>query len=150
MCCFFSLAVFSICSLCLIFISFINMCLGVFCLVFILFETHSLGFLDLGGYFLSHFREVFNYYIFKYFLMPFLFVIFWDSMIRMLGHLTLFQRSLRLSSFLLILFFFFPLCFIYLLHSIFHLNYPTSASVILLLVPSRVVLISVIALFIID
>ena len=45
-------------------------------------------------------------------------------MIRMLGHLTLSQRSLRLSSFLLILFFFFPLCFIYFHHSIFHLTYP--------------------------
>ena len=40
----------------------------------------SLGFLDLGGYFLPHFREVFNYYLLKYFLMPFLFVFFfWDS-----------------------------------------------------------------------
>ena len=38
----------------------------------------SLGFLDLGDYFLPHFKEVFNYYL-KYFLMPFLFVFFWDS-----------------------------------------------------------------------
>jgi len=39
----------------------------------------SLGFLDLGGYFLSHFREVFNYYLLKCFLMPLLFVFFfWD------------------------------------------------------------------------
>ena len=45
-------------------------------------------------------------------------------MIRMLGCLTLSQRSLRLSSFLLILFFLFPLYFIYFHHSIFHLNYP--------------------------
>ena len=35
----------------------------------------SLGFLDLGGYFLPHFREIFNYYLFKYFLMAFLFVL---------------------------------------------------------------------------
>jgi len=34
-----SLAAFNICSLCLIFISLINMCLGVFCLRFILFGT---------------------------------------------------------------------------------------------------------------
>ena len=41
---------------------------------------YSLGFMDLGGYFLLHFREVFNYYLLKYFLMPFLFVfVFWDS-----------------------------------------------------------------------
>ena len=36
----------------------------------------SLGFLDLGGYFLPHYREVFNYYLLKYFLMAFLFVFF--------------------------------------------------------------------------
>ena len=38
----------------------------------------SLGFLDLGSYFLSHFRQVFNYYLLKYFLMSF-FSVFWDS-----------------------------------------------------------------------
>ena len=32
----------------------------------------SLRFLDLGGYFLSHVREVFNYNLFKYFLGGFL------------------------------------------------------------------------------
>ena len=40
----------------------------------------TLGFLDLGHYFFPHFREVFNYYLLKYFLMAFLFVFFfWDS-----------------------------------------------------------------------
>ena len=54
------------------------MCLGLFHCGFILFGT--LGLLDLGGYFLPHFREVFNYYLLKYFLMPFLFVVFfWDT-----------------------------------------------------------------------
>ena len=67
----------------------------------------SLGFLDLGGYFLPHFREVFSYYLLKYLLMAFLFVFFWDSYDSSVGHLTLSQRSLRLSSFLLILFFLF-------------------------------------------
>jgi len=39
-----------------------------------------LGILDLGGYFLPHFREVFDYYLLKHFLMAFLFVFFfWDS-----------------------------------------------------------------------
>ena len=33
---------------------------------------NSLCFLDLGDYFLPHFREVFNYYLLKYFLMAFL------------------------------------------------------------------------------
>ena len=37
--CYFPLAAFNICSLCLIFINVINMCLGVFCLGFILFGT---------------------------------------------------------------------------------------------------------------
>ena len=36
----------------------------------------SLGFLDLGDYFLTLFREVFNYFLLKYFLMIFLFVFF--------------------------------------------------------------------------
>ena len=66
----------------------------------------SLGFLDLGGYFLPHFREVFNYYLLKYFLMPFL-SSSGTPMILMLGHLTLSWKSLRLSSFLLICFSFF-------------------------------------------
>ena len=40
----------------------------------------SLGFLDLGDYLLPHVREVFNYYLLRYFLMVFLFVFFfWDS-----------------------------------------------------------------------
>ena len=37
--CCFSLAAFNICSLCLIFVNLNNMCLGVFCLGFILFGT---------------------------------------------------------------------------------------------------------------
>ena len=37
--CCFSFAAFNICSLCLIFVNLINMCLGVFHLGFILFET---------------------------------------------------------------------------------------------------------------
>ena len=40
----------------------------------------SPGFLDLADYFLPHFREVFNYYLLKYFFMVFLSVFFfWDS-----------------------------------------------------------------------
>ena len=58
--CYFSLAAFNICSLCLIFVNLINMCLGVFHLGFIQRVWDSLGFLDLGDYFLPHFREVFS------------------------------------------------------------------------------------------
>ena len=65
----------------------------------------SLGFFDLGDYFLPHFREVFNYYVLKYW--SFFLSSSGTPMIWMLGHLTLSQRSLRLSSFLLIHFSFF-------------------------------------------
>ena len=49
-------AAFYIFSLSLILDSVINMCLGVFLLGFIVWD--SLCFPDLGGYFLSHVREV--------------------------------------------------------------------------------------------
>ena len=76
--CCFSLAAFNIFFVCLIFVNLINMCLGVFHLGFCLIWD-SLGFLDLGHYFLPHFRGVLNYYL-KYFLMVSLFVFFfWDS-----------------------------------------------------------------------
>ena len=78
------------------------MCLGVFRLGFILFGT--LAFLDLGDYFLPHFREVFNYYLLKYFLMVFLFVLFWDPYVSNVVTFNISWRSLRLSSFLLIRF----------------------------------------------
>ena len=93
--CCFSLAAFNICSLCLIFVNLINMCLEVFCFGFILFGT--MGFLDLGDYFLPYFGEVSNYYLLKCFLMAFLSPSSGTPMIQMLGHLTLSQRSLRLS-----------------------------------------------------
>ena len=71
-------------------------------------------------------------------------------MIWMLGHFTLSQRSLRLSSVLLILFYFFlSASFIFTILSSIWLIL-SSASIILLFVPSRGLLISVIALFIID
>ena len=68
----------------------------------------SLGFLDLGDYFLPHFREVSTIISSNIFSWPF----FLSSssgtpMIQMLGCFTLSQRSLRLSSFILIHFSFF-------------------------------------------
>ena len=69
----------------------------------------SLGFLDLGDYFLPHFREVFNYYLLKYFLMVFLSVFFfWDSYDSNVG---VFFIVLEVSEIVLISFnsfFFFP------------------------------------------
>ena len=75
--CFFSLAAFNICSLCLIFVILIKSVLGCFALGLSCLGLS--GFLDLGGYFLPHFREGFNYYLLKYFLMLFLFVFFWNA-----------------------------------------------------------------------
>ena len=108
----------------------------------------SLGFLDLGDYFLPHFREVFNYYLFKYFLMPVLFdFFFWDSY----GSDGAFNMVSELSEIVLISFnsFFLSASFISTILSSISL-FLSSASVILLLFPSRVLLVSVIALFIVD
>ena len=55
------------------------------------------------NYFFSHIREVFNYKLFKYFLSPFLFsLLLLGPLIQMVVHLTLSQRSLKLSSVLFI------------------------------------------------
>ena len=100
----------------------------------------SLGFLDLGDYFLSHFREAFNYYLLKYFLMVFLFVFFfWDSYDSNVGVFNIVPEvsQIVLISFNSFLFF----------SSLIHLFLPflsstslilSSASIILLFVPSRV------------
>ena len=58
----------------LIFVSLITICLSVFLLWIILAGT--LHFLDLGDCLLSHVREYFSYYLFKYFLRPFLSLLF--------------------------------------------------------------------------
>ena len=101
-CC--SPAVFNIFSLYLIFDSLINMCLDVYP-PWIYPVWDSLCFLDLINYFLSHIREVFNYNLFKYFLSPFLFLFFLNPYnSNVVAPLMLSQRSLRLSSVLLILF----------------------------------------------
>ena len=109
-----------------IFVNLINMCLGVFRLGFILFGTLwvSWTWVAISFPILGKFSTVVSSSIFS---CP-----FFSSqssgtpMIQMLGCFTLSQRSLRLSSFLLILFsfFFFPLCFIYFHHFIFYLTYP--------------------------
>ena len=143
--CHFSLAAFHNFSLSLIFADLITMCLGVFLLGFILYGT--LRFLDLGGYFHSHVREVFDYNLFKYFLWSFLSPPSGTPIMRMLLHLMLSQRSLRLSSFLFILFSLFYSTTVNSTILSFRLLIRSSASVILLLVPSSVVFVSVIVLF---
>ena len=101
--CCFSLAAFNICSLCLIFVNLI-MCLGVFHLGFILYGTlwASWTWVVISFPILGTFKTIISSSVFSW---PF----FSSSssgtpMIQMLGHLTLSQKSLRLSSFLLILF----------------------------------------------
>ena len=140
--CSFCLTASHICSLCLIFVNLINMCLGVFCLGFILFGTLwvywtwvTISF-PIGG----KFSTIISSGIFSW---SFFLSSSRTTMIQMLGCLTLFQRSLRLSSFLLILFFFFfPLCFIYFYHSIFYPSYPIFCPRYSTVVSSRVFLIS--------
>ena len=72
--CCFSLAVFNILSLCLVFGSLISMCLGMFLLGFILYGTLCL--LDLICNFLFHVGEIFNSNLFKNFLIIFLSLVF--------------------------------------------------------------------------
>ena len=120
--CWFSLAAFNICSLCLILVNLINVYLGVFHLGFILFWSLWLSWtwVAISFHILRKFSTIISSSIFSW---PF-FLSSGTPMIQMLGHLTLSQRSLMMSSFLKILFFFFPLCFIYFHHSIFCLTYP--------------------------
>ena len=72
--CCFSLAAFNILSLCLVFVSLVSRCLGAFLLGFILYGTLCL--LDLIDYFLFQVGGIFNYNLFKNFLIPFLFLFF--------------------------------------------------------------------------
>ena len=133
--CCFSLAAFNICPLCLIFVNLINMCLGVFHLGFILFGTLWVSWtcvaisLPILGKFLTIISSIFSW--------PFFLSSSGTPMIQMLGHFTLSQRSLRLSSFLFILFpFFLSASFISTSPSSTSLIL-SSASVILLLVSSK-------------
>ena len=147
--CCFSLAAFNICSLCLIFVNLINMCLGLFHLGFILFGTLwvSWTWVIISFPILGKFSTIISSSIFSWSL--FLSSSSGTPMIRILGRLTLFWRSLRLSSFPLIRFSFFLydsfICTI-LSSTLLILS---SASIILFFVPSGVFLISFIALFII-
>ena len=76
-------------------------------------------------YFLPHFREVFNYYLFKYFLMAFLFVFFfWDSYDMNVGAFDIVPEVSEVVLISFDSFFFFPLCFIYFHHFIFYHTYP--------------------------
>ena len=136
--CCFSLAAFNICSLCLIFVNLINMCLRVFRLGFILFGTLwvSWTWVAISFPILGKFSTVISSSIFSWSF--FLSSSSGTPMIQMLGRLSLSQKSLRLSSFRLIHFsFFLSISFISTILSSASLIL-SSASTILLLVPSRV------------
>ena len=122
--CHFPLVAFNILSSPFIFISLITMWLSVFLLGFILPGT--LCFPDLLDYFLSHVWEVFSYYPFKYFFRSFLSLSSASEtpIMQMLLHLMLSQRSLRLSSFLFILFFYILFCGSDFHHSVLRVIYP--------------------------
>ena len=102
--CCFSLAAFNTCSLCLIFVNLINMCLGVFCFGFILFGTLWVcwTWVIISFPVLGKFSTIISSSIFSWSF--FLSSSSGTLMIRILEHLTLFQRFLRLFSFLLVLF----------------------------------------------
>ena len=97
--CYFSLAAVNICCLCLTFVNLINMCLGVFCLGFILFGTLwvSWTWMIISFSILGKFSTIISSSIFSW---SFFLSSSGTPMIQLLGHLTLSQRSLRLSSFL--------------------------------------------------
>ena len=105
---------------------------------------------------LSHVREVFSYYLFKYLLILFTLLILFifsllitgTSVMRMLICLMLSQRSLKLSSFLFILLLKF--CFMAVISTILSSSSLTysSASFIMLLICSSVLFIAVSVLFI--
>ena len=102
--CCFSVAAFNICCLCLSFVSLINMCFRVFCLGFILFGTFwvSWTWVIISFPILGKFSTIISSSIFSWSF--FLSSSSGTPMIRMLWCLILSWRSLRLSSFLLILF----------------------------------------------
>ena len=92
----FSLAAFNICSLCLIFVNLINMCLGVFHLGFILFGTFCVSWtwVIISFPILGKFPTIISSSIFSW-----SFLLSSSSgppTIRMLGRLTLSWRSRRL------------------------------------------------------
>ena len=141
--CCFSLAAFNILSLCLVFVSLISICLGVFLLGFILYGTLCAcwTWLTISFSMLGKFTTIISLKIFSY---PFFFSSSSGTpIIWMLVHLIWSQRSLRLCQ----LFLFFLLYSA--LQKLFLPFYlPTHwfilLSDILLLIPSREFLISVI------
>ena len=105
----------------LIFVRLINICFSMFLFGCILYR--ALCFLDLGDYFLSHIREVFDYNLLKHFLTLFLFF-FWDPY---KSNVSAFNVVPRVSEIVFISFhsfFFILFCESYFHQSIFQFTYP--------------------------
>ena len=143
--CCFSLAAFSILSLCLVFVS---------CLVCVSPWVYPvwdyLCPLDLIDYFLFNVREFFKYNLFKNCLLPFLFLFsFWDPYnLNIGGFYIVWEVSETIFSSFLFFFTLFSsseiISVVLSSSSLIH----SSASDILLLIPSRIFLISFIVLFV--
>ena len=105
----------------LIFVRLINIYFSMFLFGCILYRV--LCFLDLGDYFLSHIREVFDYNLLKHFLTLFLFF-FWDPY---KSNVSAFNVVPRVSEIVFISFhsfFFILFCESYFHQSIFQFTYP--------------------------
>ena len=144
----FSLAAFNNFSLNLIFVSLINICLGMFFLGFILYGIlcASWTWVTISFPMLGKFLTIISSNIYSD---PFFFSSYSGSpIIQMLVHLVLSQRSLRLSSILFILFSL--LCSSAVISTILSSNslIHSSASIILSLIPSSLFIFLVIVLFI--
>ena len=124
--CCFSLAAFNICSLCLVFVNFINMCLGVFHLGFILFGTLwvSWTWVIISFPILGHFSTIISSSIFSCLFVCLFVFLFWDSYDSNVGAFNIVPAVSEVVLLSFNSFFFFPVCFIYFYHSIFYLTYP--------------------------
>ena len=101
--CHFSLADLNIFSLSLISFWQLDYCMPQCVPPWIYSTWDFLCFLDLVDYFLSHIKEIFSYYLFKYFLRSYFSLFFWDPYNVNLGLFNVVPESLRLPSFLFIL-----------------------------------------------
>jgi len=146
--CCFSLAAYNTLSLCLVFVSLISMCLGMFLLGFMLYGTlcASWTWLAISFSMLGKFSTIISSNNFSHSF--FFFSSSETHIIWMLVHLVWSQKYLRLSSALFILSTLF--CSSVVISTILSSSslICSSASDILLLIPSRVFLISVIVLFV--
>ena len=122
--CGFSLAAFNICSLCLIFVNLINICLGVFSLGFILFGTLwvSWTWVAISFPISGKFSTIISSSIFSWSF--FLSSSSGTPMIQMLGAFNIVPEVSEVVLISFNSFFFFPLLFIYFYHSIFYFTNP--------------------------